>query len=29
MIQYGEEADVKTRDFENEDGDDDGDGWHI
>lgn len=26
MIQYGEEADVKTRDFENEDGDDDGDG---
>jgi hypothetical protein len=25
MIQYGEEADVKTHDFEHEDRDDDGD----
>jgi hypothetical protein len=29
MIQYGEEADVKTHDLEYEDKDDDGDSWHI
>lgn len=28
-IQYGEEADVKTHDFEYEDKDNDGDSWHI